>query len=688
MLLRAATFLKAPALKTPDAWAAENRSYPHTTGLPGPRDPHLTPYMVPFARAVASGRYARAAAATSAQSAKTETALDLIGHRLDQKPAPILFVGPSAEFNKDQFEPRLTAMLEQCPRLNATFLRGKKEKKTLKIVAGVRIRLASGASSTALKSDPAALAFIDEYDEMARNIRGQGEALGLVEARGDTFADAITVVTSTTSKGIVETEKLSAGFDAGGRERFLEFWALGDAAQIESPIWRLFQEGTRHHWAWPCPQCDGYFIPMRKHLRWDRGATPDQARKTAHLICPCCGAQIHEGDKGEVKAAMNARGVMIAPGQTLEDALSGRQVLENSTYSQWNSGLCSPFVSWGKRAERLVKAEMSGEDDKIQTAVNANFGEMYSPASSGDMPDWRTFLDTNRTALAPGVIHRGVLRIVMGVDVQMRGLYYVIRGFGARGTSWNIDHGYLIGETIRDEVWDDLAQIMLSPLEGGMPIVKVMVDAGYRPDKPQWNGVHRVYDFARQHSFFVSPCKTRSTGGGRPYGVSKIEVRPDGSRHPFSIDLVTLDPDYFKSLVHTRIKTPPGRPGAFYLHRDADEAYARQVLSEVRVMKPGATRPEWRPIRRDNHYFDCEALCAAGGYALNVQAIPAGVERAQGASHGEDGEDGQDTKNTAVSDKPKPQRPRGPASEGPKAQPPQRQSTRDRFADLGSKMNR
>ena len=128
--------MRVPALKTPDEWAAENRSYPHTTGLPGPRDPHLTPYMVPFARAVASGRYERAAAATSAQSAKTETALDLIGHRLDQKPAPILFVGPSADFNKDQFEPRLTAMLEECASLNAKFLRGKKEKRASRLWLG------------------------------------------------------------------------------------------------------------------------------------------------------------------------------------------------------------------------------------------------------------------------------------------------------------------------------------------------------------------------------------------------------------------------------------------------------------------------------------------------------------------------------------------------------------------------
>lgn len=633
LLTRAATLLETPERTLPDEWAAKNREYPETAGIPGPRDPHLTPYMVPFGRVVASGLYERAAAVTSAQSGKTDTALDLIGHRLDQRPAPILFVGPSAEFNRDQFEPRLTGMLEDCPSLASKFRRGKQEKKNRKLVAGVSIRLASGASSTALKSDPAALSLIDEYDEMAANIRGQGDALGLVEARGDTYAGSVTAITSTPGQGVVETEVVSAGHDAHGNELNLEFWAIGDVTEIESPIWRLFQEGTRHHWAWPCPHCDTYFIPMRKHLAWQKGASPAVARRTAHLNCPSCGCEIHEGENGEVKSAMNAKGIMIAPGQTIEEAKSGRNNPDNTTYSQWSSGLCSPFVSWGQRAERLLKAEMSAEEHKIQTAVNANFAELYSPGLSGDLPEWKTLLD-HKLDYEPHKIHDGILRVVMGVDVQKRGLYFVIRGFGARGTSWLIQNGYLIGETAKNEVWEELANIMLMPIEG-IHIEKVLVDAGYRPDKPNSGSVHRVYDFARQYSWLVSPCKTKSVGGGKPYSVSKIEVNAAGKQRPFSVALVSLDPDYFKSLVHSRIKTALGRPGAFYLNSEADEEYARQVLSEVRLVKAGTTKPEWKPIRRDNHYFDCEALCAAGGFVLNVQAIPEGIERDWGGGASE-----------------------------------------------------
>ena len=72
--------------------------------------------------------------------------------------APILWVGPTKDFLVDQFEPRLLGLLEEAPRLAAKLQRGKRMKKTRKIVAGVPVRLAHAGSSSALKSDPAALA--------------------------------------------------------------------------------------------------------------------------------------------------------------------------------------------------------------------------------------------------------------------------------------------------------------------------------------------------------------------------------------------------------------------------------------------------------------------------------------------------------------------------------------------------
>ena len=93
----------------------------------------------------------------------------------------------------------------------------------------------------------------------------------------------------------------------------------------------------------------------------------------------------------------------------------------------------------------------------------------------------------------------------------------------------------------------------------------------------------------------------------------------------YSIDLVTLSSDFFKSLVMSRIRTPADQPGAFHVHEAVTQDYCKQLTSEARIVVVG--KPTWVKRSRHNHFLDCEALCAAIGYTLNVQRIPEGVER-------------------------------------------------------------
>ena len=473
MLRQAAILLTPSARVQPDEWGAANRTYGASTGLPGPRRPELTAYLIPFARAVHSGGHRRVVAVTAAQSGKTEGLLDILGARLDQRPAPILYVGPSKDFVTDQFEPRLMGLLDEAPTLSAKVVRGRAMKKTLKYIAGVRVRLGSAGSSTSLKSDSFALGLVDEYDEMVANIKGQGDPLGLVEARGELYSDFVTAVTSTPSVGLVDTEQ-----DAVSG---LEFWAPGEPEQIESPIWRLWQGGTRHHFAWACPHCGGYFVPRFGHLQWPKGSTPAQAQRGAFLLCPAedCGGVIEEGHK----AAMIAGGVQIAPGQTIEEARVGANEPDNTVWSCWTSGLCSPFVTFGQRAASYLQALETGEPDKMQTVMNANFGECHSPISGGDHPEWEE-VRARALPYAEGEVPAGGLRLLMAVDVQRFSLIYVIRAFGSRGTSWLVSRGQLYGPTDQDEVWSALTDLMMTPV-AGMVIERVAVDSGFRPNKPR-----------------------------------------------------------------------------------------------------------------------------------------------------------------------------------------------------------
>jgi len=569
--------------------------------------------MRAFVRAFGDHRWKRIVGVTAAQSGKTASILDVIGERLDNRPAPLLYVGPTKEFLADQLEPRITEMFRQAPKLGAKVIGGvdsKLQKKTLKRVAGVRLRLAHAGSSSALKSDAAAVAFVDEYDEMIKNIRGQGDPLGLVEARGDTYADFQCGITSTPSVGLAEI--------VHDEESGLDFWRVGEDEEITSPIWRLWQEGTRHHFAWPCPHCGEFFIPRSKQLRYPKNATPSQALHDSWLECPHCHGEVREEHKGDC----NAYGTFVAPGESItKDGEITGSPPDTSTLSFWISGFCSPFKTIGERAERYLRALASGEQDKIQTAVNAGFGELFQ-AGGGEVLEW-----TEVAALREKYEKRipdGVQFLVAAVDVQGNRLPYVIRGYGAQGTSWLIEHGYIWGETKGEEVWKRLGEKLSEPIEGKR-IKIAFVDSGFRPGKKISLPIHRVYEFCRKYRKFVYPTKGSSAPMARPLIESAIEVQgADGKPLKYgSLRLVRLDTDHWKAVVHERLSFDRDTPGALHLNSAADDDYCQQIVAEARVKAPGTNRWIWVQRYRENHFFDTEAMAAAAAWLVGADRMKA-----------------------------------------------------------------
>ena len=119
---------------------------------------------------------------------------------------------------------------------------------------------------------------------------------------------------------------------------------------------------------------------------------------------------------------------------------------------------------------------------------------------------------------------------------------------------------------------------MLSPI-AGLQIERVFVDSGFRPNKPDAGDEHKVYEFTRRYPWLVSPTKGRSTMSP-PYRVSKIEVTAKGKKASYSIDLVWLSTDFFKSLLVSRIRTPLDQPGSFIV---GDVPVDVEIRSEVGV---------------------------------------------------------------------------------------------------------
>jgi len=345
-------------------------------------------------------------------------------------------------------------------------------------------------------------------------------------------------------------------------------------------------------------------------------------------------------------------------------------------------------VSFGQRAESYLTALASGDHDRIQTAVNASFGECYAMTASGDVPEWQEVME-RRVPIPTGRIPDGTVRLVAGVDVQKFSLYYVVRAFGGRGTSWLVDYGQLYGPTDQDEVWQSLTDLLLTPISGWQ-IERCGIDSGFRPNKKDGGEEHKVYEYCRRMSWLCYPTKGRDVQA-QPYRVSRIEVKPDGKAAKYSINLVWLSSDFFKSLVMSRLRTPVDKPGALHIPENVTEDYARQITSEARIVVEG--KPTWVRRSRDNHYLDCEAIAAAMGYSFNVQRIPHPSE-ARGAGdqdsdddQGNDDPAGVDAPSTAAGEDDRSARGE-PSAPAPAGVGGGGASIRNKFAQRSRKMNR
>ena len=551
---------------------------------------------------------------------KTDGVLDVMGWRLATKPRPQLYVGPSKDFVTEQFEPRLMKLFDEAPKLADLVARGKRNKKTRKTVNGVSVRLAWAGSATSLASDQAGDVYIDEFDKMVGGVKGEGDAFTLAKARADTYKDRKIAITSTPKRGVVETEKDKA--------TGLEFWKMADPADVESPIWAKWQSGTRHHFAWRCPQCEKWFIPRMSLLRYPEGATPSQARTRTWLECPNSGCVIEENQKAAMNAYSLAHGGpfggFIAPGMAIDEdgTILEADLPDNTMLSLWVSGLASPFLTWGERVEEVLFAEQTGDSEARQGARNKT-GELWSPIS-GDVPDWQAI--KNRAEPYPaGAMPDDAIVTTMAVDVQRDRLIFSTRAWGPRATSWLIEHGEYLGDTSQTAVWALLAQKVTTPIDG-IPLRLVFVDSGFRPGKKFTLPLNRVYQFCRRFKRFVYPSKGSSKPMLKPLAKSKPDVTKDGEVSKYGLELIRLDTDHWKSFVHERLTWPTDQLGAWHIHAEATEDYCRQLVAEARIITDGG-KPMWVERSKNNHYLDCEAMNAAAGFMLNAHHFRPGVRR-------------------------------------------------------------
>jgi len=534
-------------------------------------------------------RFRRVIVVMAVQMGKTGGLLNVIGQRLDDDPVPMLYIGPTKSMVDGMIEPQVMSMLRSAPSLWEKTDTSRRARKLSKLIGGISLRLAWAGSPTELASAPAHTVLIDEVDKM-EPIPGEGDPVTLAEARTTNYVGGRIIITSTPTEGNIDVER--------NELTGIDHWKIAEKEDLHSPIWSLWQSGTRHEWAVPCPHYSEYFIPRFRLLDWGEAKTPKAVEKATRMQCPACAALIED----QFREQMNAAGVFLAPGQKVVDGEVVGELPENDTASFWVSGLMSPWRSWGERAADWIRAVRTGDQEKIHGAINTLFGEPYSFKGEAPPPDTvRKCIAEYRLLEVPA----NVLALTCFVDVQKTRLVFAVRGWGKGMESWLIDCGEIWGETDQQLIWEQLTEQVLQREYAAFRIRLMGIDSGFRPGDKWRRPDNIIYEYCMQHRGIVIPTKGRERLI-KPLSPSLIDVTMRGKLYKQGVQLWHLDTDYFKTWLMSRMTWPEGQVGRWWVPQDVSDDYCSQVTAETRVAKPSGAAV-WIKVRPQNHFLDCEA---------------------------------------------------------------------------------
>lgn len=590
IMSRGGPIVRPPLTRDAAVWADSERILPPGSPEPGRWRSSRTPYMIPFMEAASSPKYSTIVFACGAQMGKTENILNVVGHRLTDGPfVPILLVFPTEKLAMSMSRDRFSKMIQSTKILHDRLAKGQADKLKEKFFNGIRCGFAYAGSATELSSHPAGVVVLDEIDRMS-DVSGEGDPYLLAKARTKNYAGSKIVVTSTpTLKG-------------GSR------------------IWALWESGTMGRWSWSCPHCSNYFVPELALLKWQGKNDPVLAKNTAFVVCNNCGGHVLTKHRN----ALNKSGryeycVRLESGEYKN---IGPIPPENPTASFWASGLASPWQSFGDIAYIMVTAENSRDTGTIQGAVNTYGGECYQ--IRGDAPQWER-VQSQIVDYYPEKLPQDAQILTMGVDVQERMLYYVIRAYGYRGESWLVKHGEVHGETEFDQVWLELADIV-SQGYGGLTLSRVFIDSGYYPGRKHFvRPDNKIYMFCRLQRGLCYPSKGKDMQA-KPVISSMIDITIAGKTIKGGLILWHVDTDYFKRQLYNAIRRDKQDAFGWHVHREISEEYCRQVVSEECLTDESGKRT-WTKIREDNHFLDCEVLADAAAYSIGVHNLAPIPER-------------------------------------------------------------
>jgi phage terminase large subunit GpA-like protein len=414
----------------------------------------------------------------------------------------------------------------------------------------------------------------------------------------------------------------------------------------QSPIAEGYDAGHRAKWICKCPECG-----ERQELRFfqfkdgrhadcagigglkdsdDNYVTTETVEKTAHYIC-INGCRIDQDRKDELVGS----GMWVAEGQSIDKEGNvtgypsrGRRHL---SYHIWS--IHSPTISFAKIAVAFLEARRDG---KLRDFFQNWLGLRYETRKR--LPEWNIL--GNRLA---GTYRRGTVPgqcwfLTAGVDVQLDGCYYIVRGWGDQCTSWLVEVGYLQRyetdaidpkELSEDELNEYFRSDLKQVSDAVLNRYFLIADGERNPLgkdrlKPLLTLIDTGYRTREVHAFVMQQDERRVKASRGEHKIKPQErfketivERPQrgGPAYGSPRRVLNVFTPHFKEAIFEKFTLPAGQPGSWNFYHNVVQTsadYLRQIgnerPTEITDKQTGRKRTLWKPRHESwgNHYGDCE----------------------------------------------------------------------------------
>lgn len=566
-------------------WAQKHRVV-HQSSIPGRWHNEVTPYMTGVMDASFFPSVESVIICKTPQTGGSEAIHNCVGYAIDRAPGPAMYVFPDRLTAKENAQDRIAPMLESSPRLR-TYLTGQSDDtSSLRInLAHMTIYLGWSGSVSRLGNKPIRYLVLDELDKY-QNPKNEASSEALAEKRTTTW------------------------------RRKRKVWKISTPTVESGPIWRALTEEAQvvfDYWV-RCPHCGSWQLMEFDRIKWpqDEAVARDpesvQARRLAWYECEMCGTCWDDNDRD--KAVRLGQWRSRGTGMELQAHLrTHRPAKVGFHVPAW----LSYFVSLSEVAAAFLRWKKSGNRDDLK-----NFVTQYKAEP------WRAY-DIQRTegaihalsddrprGVVPGLDGDGlpkVAALVAGVDSQKRYFRYVIRavGWGGDEESWLVQAGSVPTFEALEQV---LFKNVYCDVDGNEHRVKLAVqDAMGTRTKD-------VYTFCAKHRGRIFPYQGKRTQT-TPVRYAPQEFYPGTkARIPGGLVLWKVDTTFFKNDLAAKLQIAPDDPGAFHLHADVTDEYAREMTVEYF----DENKLCWLcPNGKDNHFWDCEVMALVAAYELGIR---------------------------------------------------------------------